>query len=267
MSYKFESKPADKRNYNNRPRGQQPVGILIHHWGVDGQSHDNVVAYLRRYRPANPTSAHEVISANRVTRLVPLAKRSWHARSANNAWIGLECRPEMSQGDWNTLVKRCADLERELGRSLRYGKHSDVVNTACPGRYANRIGELVNAVNANLAANGTQVKPVKIPRKKGVSKKTIRAMADEVIAGKHGNGHTARQHSLGISNAQYKKVRAEVNLRAGVRTPRASDKSITTMANEVLAGKHGNGHARRRKSLGISAADYAKVRKLVNRRA
>ena len=267
MSYKFESKPADQRNYNNRPPGQQPVGIMIHHWGVDGQSHDGVVAYLRRYRPANPTSAHEVISSNRVTRLVPLAKRAWHARSANNAWIGLECRPEMSDGDWDTLVKRCADLERELGRSLRYGKHSDVVNTACPGRYANRIGELVNAVNANLAANGAQVKPVKIPRKKGVTKKTIRAMADEVIAGKHGNGHTARQHSLGISNAQYKKVRAEVNRRAGIRTPRASTKSITTMANEVLAGKHGNGHAQRRKSLGISAADYAKVRAQVNRRS
>lgn len=266
MSYKFESKPADQRNYNNRPRGQQPVGILIHHWGVDGQSHDNVVAYLRRYRPANPTSAHEVISAGRVTRLVPLAKRAWHARSANNAWIGLECRPEMSQGDWDTLVERCSDLERELGRSLRYGKHSDYVNTACPGRYANRIDELVNAVNANLAANGAQVKPVKIPRKKGVTKKTIRAMADEVIAGKHGNGHTARQHSLGISAAQYKKVRAEVNRRAGVKRPQTSQSQINRYVNEVIAGKHGNGHTQRRRSLGVNAATYAKIRAAVNRK-
>ncbi|NWN87324.1 MAG: N-acetylmuramoyl-L-alanine amidase [Micrococcaceae bacterium] len=157
MSYKLENKPADTRNYNDRPGGRKPKGILLHHWGTDGQSHDNVVAYLRRYRPANPTSAHEVISAGRVSKLVPLLKRAWHARSANNDWIGLENRPEMSDGDWATLVERCADIERETGRSMRYGKHNDVVNTACPGRYASRIGELVNAVNANLAGAGTPV--------------------------------------------------------------------------------------------------------------
>lgn len=267
MSYMFETKPADPRNYNNRPGGRKPIGIMLHHWGIDGQSHDNVVAYLRRYRPANPTSAHEVISAGRVTQLVPLLKRAWHARSGNDDWIGMENRPEMSDGDWETLVERCADIERETGRSKRYGKHSDVVNTACPGRYASRVGELVNAVNANLANNGTQVKPVKIPRKPKVTKKTIRTMADEVIAGQHGTGHTARQHSLGVSAAQYKKVRAEVNRRAGVKKPKASTSSISRMATEVLAGKHGQGHARRRRSLGISAAEYAKVRAEVNRRA
>ena len=141
------------------------------------------------------------------------------------------------------------------------------MNTACPGRYANRIGELVNAVNAELARTGSEVKPTKVKPIKGQPKKTVKQMADEVIAGLHGNGHTARQHSLGVSNTVYKKIGAEVNRRAGVRTPRASAKSITTMANEVLAGKHGNGHARRRRSLGISATEYAKVRAQVNRRA
>lgn len=266
MSYKFETKLADQRNYDNRRAGTVPKGIVIHHWGNDGQTHDGVVSYLRRYRPANPTSAHEVISGGRVTRIVPLSKRAWHARSANNDWIGLECRPEMSQGDWDTLVKRCADLERELGRSLRYSRHSDHVATACPGRYANRIGELVNAVNAELARSGSQVKPTKVKPIKGQPKKTIAKMADEVIAGLHGNGHTARQHSLGVNNRTYQKVRAEVNRRAGVKRPKASTKSISRMATEVIAGKHGNGHATRRRSLGISKADYAKVRSEVNRR-
>lgn len=44
-------------------------------------------------------------------------------------------------------------------------------------------------------------------------KKSIGQMANEVIAGKHGNGHTARRRSLGINNATYQKVRAEVNKR------------------------------------------------------
>ena len=92
-------------------------------------------------------------------------------------------------------------------------------------------------------------------------------MADEVIAGKHGNGHDTRRKSLGVSAATYAKVRAEVNARAGVKTPaKPKGKSVSQMATEVIAGKHGNGHANRQKSLGVSAATYAKVRAEVNRR-
>ena len=43
-------------------------------------------------------------------------------------------------------------------------------------------------------------------------------------------------------------------------------KSISQMASEVIAGKHGNGHETRRKSLGVSLAVYEKVRAEVNRR-
>ena len=48
--------------------------------------------------------------------------------------------------------------------------------------------------------------------------------------------------------------------------PKAAGKSISTMASEVIAGKHGNGHANRQKSLGIDSTTYAKVRAEVNRR-
>lgn len=267
MTYTVDSRPADRRNYNKRPGGRKPSGIIPHHWGVDGQDHDNVAAYLGQYRPANPTSAHDVISADRVTEVVKWAYRAWHGRSANNDYIGLECRPEMSAGDWQTLVERCADIERYYNKSMRYANHSDFVSTACPGRYTSRLGELINAVNAELANAGTPVKPTKTKPRKGQSRKTVAEMADEVIAGQHGNGHTARQHSLGITASKYKKVRAEVNKRSGVSSPKASSSAIERMANEVLAGKHGNGHAQRRRSLGVSKADYQKVRDVVNGRS
>lgn len=45
------------------------------------------------------------------------------------------------------------------------------------------------------------------------SSKSISQMADEVIRGLHGNGHDERRKSLGISEALYEKVRAEVNRR------------------------------------------------------
>lgn len=94
--------------------------------------------------------------------------------------------------------------------------------------------------------------------------KTISVMATEVIDGKHGNGHDARRKSLGISQAVYDKVRAEVNGRAGGSKPK---KSISQMASEVILGKHGNGHVNRRNSLGISQAEYNKVRAEVNKRS
>ena len=92
-------------------------------------------------------------------------------------------------------------------------------------------------------------------------------MATEVIQGKHGSGHENRRKSLGISKSEYEKVRAEVNRRLnGGSKKKTSKKSISQMATEVLQGKHGNGHEQRRKSLGISKAEYEKVRAEVNRR-
>lgn len=46
-----------------------------------------------------------------------------------------------------------------------------------------------------------------------------------------------------------------------------ADKSVATMAVEVIDGKHGNGPDARRKSLGMSAGVYEQVRAEVNRRA
>lgn len=97
------------------------------------------------------------------------------------------------------------------------------------------------------------------------AKKSVSQMATEVIAGKHGSGHANRRKSLGITQAEYDKVRAEVNKRAGVSS--GSSKSVSQMATEVIAGKHGNGHAQRQKSLGVNNATYQKVRAEVNRRS
>ena len=45
---------------------------------------------------------------------------------------------------------------------------------------------------------------------------------------------------------------------------KSTSKTVSRMADEVIAGKHGSGHYNRRKSLGISKSEYEKVRKKVN---
>lgn len=246
----------------------KPTGITIHHWGADGQSHNGVVAYLTR--DGGNTSAHLVTSAGRVTRLVVDERAAWHAGSkqGNGTTIGIECRPEMSEEDWNTLVQLCADLE-EIHGSLKYYRHSDWKATACPGRYSDRMQELVDAVNAEHRRRGAGSIPAPAPRPKPApvkpsATKSTKTMAAEVIAGRHGTGHANRRRSLGITPAQYELVRAEVNRRAGGGS---TTKSVAQMATEVIQGKHGNGHERRRASLGISPARYALVRAEVNRRS
>ena len=130
----------------------KPSGITLHHWGSTGQKHENVVAWLRGAAGGTSntqTSAHYVMSDGLVTHLVDDSRAAWHAGSTpgNGQTIGIECRPEMTAGDWVTLVQLCADLEETHG-SLKYYGHKDWKSTACPGKYYDRIGELVKAINA-----------------------------------------------------------------------------------------------------------------------
>ena len=189
MSYRYKVKSSP--NYSSRARygyGSKVTGITIHHWGSTGQSHDGVVAYLTR--PRGNTSAHYVVSDGRVTQLVDDGLAAWHAGSnkGNGTTIGIECRPEMSDGDFDTLVELCIELERVHG-SLQYYRHSDWKATACPGKYASRIGELIDRVNA-----GKGGKPTAKPKPKPKPKRGGKLDVD----GKWGSGTTRRlQEVLG----------------------------------------------------------------------
>lgn len=102
-------------NYNpGRPYGA-PDKIVIHHWGVTGQSHDGVVSYL-----CNPNnhgaSAHYVVSEKGITQLVSDADRAWHAGPGGNSrGIGIECRPEATTGDINNVKKLVKAIRSEHG--------------------------------------------------------------------------------------------------------------------------------------------------------
>src|SRR5699024_4078294 len=116
-----------------------------------GQKHAHVVAWLRGYTGNRRSSAHYVGFDGLVTQIVDESNAAWHAgnNQGNGTTIGIECRPEMTAGDWATLVELCADIERRRG-SMKYYRHKDCKNTACPGTYSSRIGELVKAVIAAL---------------------------------------------------------------------------------------------------------------------
>lgn len=191
----------------------------------------------------------------------------WHAGNVfyNKNSIGIEICVN-SDGNYKKAVKNAVELTRSLMSKYKIPKtnviqHKNASGKDCP-KYLRNGYKGIDWDDFKRMLDG------KAPSKKTTKKssKSISQMADEVVAGKHGSGHSNRRKSLGISESEYAKVRAEVNRRLTGKAPKKTSKSISQMADEVIRGKHGVGHDKRRKSLGIDKATYEKVRREVNRR-
>ena len=222
--------------------------IVLHHWGDDDQSHDGVVDWF--HRGGAESSAHYVVSAGRVTPCVREEDTAWHAGDweYNIQSIGIECRPEMSEGDQETA----AELVREI-RS-RYGdipiiEHRDIVPTACPGRW--------HASALDKLARGKAVEPEEL-------KKDIHVIAKEVIRGDWGVGEE-RKRRLKEAGYNPAAVQDAVNARLGwvSSVTTSSKKSIEEIAEEVISGSWGNGEDRKSR-LRAAGYDPSSVQEKVN---
>lgn len=290
LAYKYEVLPSS--NHSARSNFADYTGkithICIHHWGIDGQLHDRVVAWLRGKAGGTSntgSSAHYVCSANRVTNLVAESRAAWAAVGANGYAIHIEMRPEMSSGDWSTLVQLCANIEERRG-SMQYTTHGRVAPTQCPGRYANRLGELVRAVNAEHKRRGNDLSD---PRRKGRGKApaTSSKVAKATPAPKStytGPSVVEYLKSIGVDSSYSNRARLarregisnyrgtaaqNTSLLNRLRAPGSSgtsSRSVSAMADEVIKGLHGKGHKTRQSGLGVDSETYKRVRAEVNKR-
>ena len=107
-------------------------GIVIHHWGVLGQRHDDVVKFF--VSGPGSTSAHFVVSAGRIDCLVSPADAAWHSGNAvgNATTIGIECHPEATDADYATVAELVRYLRDQYG-PLPLSPHRQWNATACPG--------------------------------------------------------------------------------------------------------------------------------------
>lgn len=174
MSYKYETQYNSPNYSKGRPQGK-PNAIYIHHWGNDGQSHQGVVDYLCRKN--GDSSAHYVASAGRVTCIVDPDDRAWHAGNQGNPrGIGIECRPEMSAGDFETVAELIAEIRKVYGHLPLKG-HRDVMNTACPGRWYPRLAELSARADK---IQGTTPAPAPARRDITALQRAVRATPDNI---------------------------------------------------------------------------------------
>lgn len=155
------------------------------------------------------------------------------------------------------------NLTADIARRYKWGGvvpsqvrgHFEFYATACPGGYVrSRLGDIRSKSDALVRTGGTITPPTK-PTPPPTTGKSISQLADEVLAGKHGDGDVRRKN-LG---SNYAAVQAEVNRRI-IGSP--GGKTVSQLADEVLQGKHGDG-ADRARNLG---AQYNAVQQEVNRR-
>lgn len=192
-------------------------------------------------------------------------------RDAIKSMIGVRYKHKGHEGISGRSNLANVNRTQKAGINYRLVELGFGTNTKDADVMVNKVDEYAKKLVEALLNEKVESKPVATPVNKPVAKpvkkaKTIAQMAQEVIDKKHGNGHDNRRKSLGISAAEYEKVRAEVNRRAGVRTaPAKPKKTIEQMARDIINNpKAPKGHTARQKWLGIDNATYQKVRARVN---
>lgn len=141
--------------------------ITIHHWGVFGQKHDDVVRFFES--GPGTTSAHFVVSAGRIDCLVSPVDAAWHAGSAkgNATSIGIECHPEATPEDYETVAELIRFLRTAYG-NLPLIPHRQWHATACPGIWDLAKLDKLAKVQAAVSPESSTVTPnTPTPTKEG----------------------------------------------------------------------------------------------------
>lgn len=194
-------------------------GIVIHHWGERGQTHQGVVDFFCTTGPG-ATSAHFVVSAGRIDCIVSPEDAAWHCPGKNPSTIGIECRPEATDADYATVAELVARLRATYKRPLPLSMHRDWYATACPGVWdLGRIDRL--AAGATIQTQSTKPTEAKLSA----------AEVAQIIQAVKAEGEKTRQYMGQLMVSGYK---------VGDKTyPGDAMVNITTqsLVRQVLAGK------------------------------
>lgn len=164
MEYKYITEyDSPNFGYPTGTRGQnEPKQIVIHHWGSDDSTFSGTVSWL--CNPKSQVSAHFVVEAGRSACLVNWNDAGWHAgnKNVNMSSIGIECHPRCSYADMVEVAKVIALLWKEYGKLPLVG-HKDIVATACPGRWYDKLDKLTEM--AEVIYNGGELPATEEPKK------------------------------------------------------------------------------------------------------
>src|SRR5690625_2440482 len=273
---------AKRVTYN----GTNTKKFIVIHETANTRKGANANAHARLQASGNSRSAswHYQVDDKEIVQSFDDNKQCWHAGSRyyNQNSIGIEICVN-SDGDYKKAVDNAVKLTKHLMGKYKISvdnviQHNKASGKDCP-RYlrAGNKGVTWHDFKAKLsdkkAGSTNASKPVKKPSKTRETTYTGNSIVEYLqsvnqpssfahrkkLASKHGI-----KNYTGTASQNLKLLRI---LRDGAKVSTSKPKkTISQMATEVIKGKHGVGHAQRRKSLGVDNATYQKVRSEVNRR-
>lgn len=215
--------------------------VLCIDWEAEQNSAWDNTAYLKKLveRVIDKSGVRPLIYCSASAFPWALAKElncgAWVAQYANNNVTGYQDSP-WNEGAYSCAIRQYSSHGRLSGYSGNLDLDKAYMGKGAWAKYAKGSG-----VDSGSSSKG----------------KSVDELANEVIAGKWGNG-ADRKAALTKAGYDYDAVQLRVNELLGCGT-----KSVETLANEVIAGKWGNGEDRK-KRLKAAGYDYAKVQKRVN---
>jgi N-acetylmuramoyl-L-alanine amidase CwlA len=227
VAYTFKTKIANKNNYGGLRDTSAIKYIVIHYTANDGDTDENNGKYFADN--IIKASAHYFVDDDSVTQSVPDNYIAWsvggckysncdkigggkyYKKATNSNTLNIEICDDIKNGVVYPSVKTINNvLELTKSKMKKYNipaknviRHFDVNGKICPAYWCGTTkndakwkSEFWNKLSTPLA-----------------HKKSLDDWAKEVVAGKHGNGHTNREKSLKKSGCEYSyvKVRARVN--------------------------------------------------------
>ncbi len=252
-------------------RKMTPKYITIHNTANSsrGANAEMPSRYQHNGSGGRQTSWHYSVDDKEIWQTLEDNQQGWHTGTSkgNAESIGIEIC-ENSEGDFEKAVSNAQELIKSL-----MNKHNIPLNRVvthkywsgknCPRLLLNRWSSFVKGIDVR---GGSISKP---------ASKLNKSSGGSVVDYMNSHGLNSNFSSRKILATQYgirnysgtasQNNQLLAKLKGG-KKPKAK-KSISTMAKEVIDGKHGSGHSNRRSSLNISQSEYNKVRAEVNRKA
>ena len=247
---------VDESKYSIKcPYAMKPTRIVVHNTANDASA-KNEIAYMKRNN--NQTSFHYAVDDKQAVQGIPENRNAWHSGDGNGKGnregIAIEiCYSKSGGSKFTKAEENAAELIVDILNRYGWGvdkvtKHQDYNGKYCPHKTLDLGWErFLGMVEDKLS-----------PKLKSVSE-----VAQEVLQGKWGNG-TARKKKLVQAGYDYDAVQAEVNRLVKGETSAPKKKSNEEIAKEVIAGKWGNGSARK-KRLTDAGYNYSVIQALVNK--
>lgn len=238
------------------PYEMKPTRIVVHNTANDASA-KNEVAYMIRNN--NQVSFHYAVDDKQVVQGIPENRNAWHSGDGGNGkgnreGIAIEiCYSKSGGAKFNKAEENAVELIVDILKRYGWGvdkvtKHQDYNGKYCPHRTLDMGWDrFIDMIEDKL----------------NPKKKTISEVAQEVLQGKWGNG-TERKKKLTQAGYDYNTVQAEVNKLVKGESSAPKKKSNEEIAKEVIAGKWGNGSARK-KRLTDAGYNYSVIQALVNK--